>query len=446
MAKSNILIVDDERSILDSLEGILTDEGYRVLKAEDGAQAMDLIKTAEPDLILLDIWMPGMDGIETLKAIREFREDIEVIIMSGHGNIESAVKATKLGAFDYIEKPLSLDGVVHTVNEAIATQRLYREEKIHREPPPQPDDILGTNPQIEALRQAVAELGPSDQPLLLLGEPGTGKEFFARVLHAARRRPGSFRKLNCAATPEDGMEATLFGEVADGGRIRAGTLDEAEGGTLFLDDIDRMPGGCQKALQRFLTKGTFQRAGSKKAVRCPVRVVAASSMDVGQERTQRGLRAGLLKCFAGRVLEVPPLRERKEDIPLFVQAFLASLAREYGKPEKHLDDKALAALVYHDWPGNIKELKNILERLVITVPLEKIAYEDIPPSIRGDEGVAERIAFEGHGSFRDAKQAWERTFLLYHLRKHRWDIPATAKAIRSASAPWKKRLPPKVSS
>ncbi|MFQ6672420.1 MAG: sigma-54-dependent transcriptional regulator, partial [Candidatus Tectimicrobiota bacterium] len=440
MAKSNILIVDDERSILDSLEGILTDEGYRVLKAEDGAQAMDLIKTAEPDLILLDIWMPGMDGIETLKAIREFREDIEVIIMSGHGNIESAVKATKLGAFDYIEKPLSLDGVVHTVNEAIATQRLYREEKIHREPPPQPDDILGTNPQIEALRQAVAELGPSDQPLLLLGEPGTGKEFFARVLHAARRRPGAVVKLNCAAIPEESLAATLFGEVSDGGRIRAGILEEAEGGTLFLDDVDRMPSGCQKTLQQFLKQGTFQRVGSKKSVRCPVRVVAASSIDVVHERAHSGFRAGLLKCFAGGVLELPPLRDRKEDIPLFVQAFLASLAREYGKPEKRLDDKAIAALVNHDWPGNIKELKNILERLVITVPLEKIAHEDIPPSIRSDDGGVERMAFEGYGSFREAQQAWERTFLLYHLRKHRWKVPATAKAIRVSPSTLEKKI------
>ena len=430
MSKGSILIVDDERSILDSLEGILADEGYRVLKAENGTQAMEIIKVANPDLILLDIWMPGMDGIETLENILEYRRDIEVIVMSGHGNIESAVKATKLGAFDFIEKPFSLEGVIQTVNEAIAKQRLYREEKIQREPPPRPDDILGANPKIEALRKTVAELGPSNQPILLLGEHGTGKEFFARVLNASGARPGPFVKLNCAVTPKKGIKAAIFGEARKDGRIRFGKLDEADGGTLFLDDIDRMPVACQTALQQFLNHGSFKRVGSRESVKKGPRVVAASSIDLFSERARSGFKAGLLKFFSDGLLEVPPLRDRKEDVPLFVKTFLANLAREYGKPEKSLDDEALAALVNHHWPGNIKELKNILERLVITVPLEKIAYEDIPITIRGEEGVAERVAFEGYASLGEARQAWERAFLLHHLRKHRWDVSTTAKAIR----------------
>ncbi len=440
MPKGNILIVDDERSILDSLGAILSDEGYRVMKAENGAQAMELIKAADPDLVLLDIWMPGMDGIETLQNIREsFREDVEVIIMSGHGSIESAVKATKLGAFDFIEKPLSLDGVVQSVNEAIASQRLTREEKIQREPPPMPEDILGANPKIEALRQAVAELGPSNQPLLLIGEHGTGKEFFARTLHGAR--PGPFVKLNCAATPESSIKAALFGEAGHGdGHTRVGKLEEADGGTLFIDDIDRMPAACQTTLQKFLKDGSFQRVRSRKPVRCHVRVVAASSIDVVGEGARIGFKPGLAKCFSERVLEVPPLRKRKEDIPLFASTFLGSLAREYGKPQKNLDDKALAALVNHPWPGNIKELKNILERLVITVPLEIIAYEDIPPSIRGDDGSAERVAFEGYGSLREAREAWERAYLLHHLRKHRWEVPATAKALKLRPSALQKKI------
>ncbi len=442
MTKGNILIVDDERNILDTLEGIFTDEGYHVMKAEDGAQAMDLIKSAnpDPDLILLDIWMPGMDGIETLQAIRELRKDIEVIIMSGHGNIDSAVQATKLGAFDFIEKPLSLDGVVQTVNEAIAHRRLQQEEKIHREPPPQPDDILGANPKVEAIRKAVAELGPSNKPILLVGEHGTGKEFLARVIHSSKENPGRFVKLNCAVIPEEGVSAALFGAVLDDGRVHAGKLEEAKGGTLFLDDIDRLPGGCQTKLQQFLRNSSFQRVGSRETIKCSVRVVAASAADVVGEKGQGGLRPTLLKSFSKSTLKLPPLRERKEDIPSLAKAFLAILGREYGKPAKSLEDKALAALMNHHWPGNIKELKNILERLVITVPLEKIAYEDISLTIRGEESVAELAAFEGYASLRQARQAWERAFLFHHLRKHNWDVAVTAKAIRVAPAALEKKI------
>lgn len=440
MAKGNILIVDDERGILDSLEGILSDEGYRVMKAEDGAQAMDLLKAANPDLILLDIWMPGMDGIETMQAIREFRKDIEVIIMSGHGNIESAVKATKLGAFDYIEKPLSLENVLRTINEAIAHQMLQREEKILKEPPPRPDDILGSNPRVEAIRQAVAELGPTELPILLVGEAGTGKEFLARVIHATKLMSGPFVKLNCAVIPEENINAILFGEASDDGPLRTGKMDEADDGTLFLDDIEHLTDDSQRKLLDFLKHGQFKRVGSEKPVKSKTRVVAASTVDLAGEKKPDGLRPALLKRFSKSTLSVPPLRERKEDISSFTKAFLASLGREYGKPTKNLEDKALAALVNHDWPGNIKELKNILERLVITVPLDKIAYEDVPPTIRGVEKLAVRAAFEGYASFREARQAWERAFLSHHLRKHSWDINATAKAIRVSPSSLQKKI------
>jgi two-component system nitrogen regulation response regulator NtrX len=440
MTKGNILIVDDERGILDSLEGILSDEGYRVMKAEDGAQAMDLLKAANPDLILLDIWMPGMDGIETMQAIREFRKDIEVIIMSGHGNIESAVKATKLGAFDYIEKPLSLENVLQTINEAIAHQMLQREEKILKEPPPRPDDILGSNPRVEAIRQAVAELGPTELPILLVGEAGTGKEFLARVIHATKPMSGPFVKLNCAVIPEENINAILFGEASDDGPLRTGKMDEADGGTLFLDDIEHLTDDSQRKLLDFFKHGQFKRVGSEKPVKSKTRVVAASTVDLAGEKKPDGLRPALLKRFSKSTLSIPPLRERKEDISFFTKAFLASLGREYGKPTKNLEDKALAALVNHDWPGNIKELKNILERLVITVQLDKIAYEDIPPTIRGVEKLAVQAAFEVYASFREARQAWERAFLSHHLRKHSWDINATAKAIRVSPSSLQKKI------
>jgi two-component system nitrogen regulation response regulator NtrX len=440
MSKGNILIVDDERSILESLEGILSDEGYKVMKAEDGAHAMDMLKAGNPDLILLDIWMPGMDGIETMQAIREFRRDIEVIIMSGHGNIESAVKATKLGAFDYIEKPLSLESVVQTVKEAIAHQRLHREEKVSREPPPQPEDILGTNPKVEANRLLVAEIGPTDQPILLLGEPGTGKEFLARVIHATKQRPGPFVKLNCAVTPEESIEAVLFGEAPSEGPSRAGRLDEADRGTLFLDDFDYLPEECQIKLVELIKHGRFQRAGSKEHVGIKVRVIAASTMDLAGEKRPGGPRPALLKLLSKGTIRIPPLKDRKEDISALAKAFLTSLSREYGKPPKSLEDKALAALVNHHWPGNIKELKNILERLVITVPLEKIAYDDIPPSIRGEERLTERVAFEGYASFKEARQAWERAFISHHLRKHDWDLESAAKAIRVSPSSLEKKI------
>lgn len=440
MSKGSILIVDDERSILDSLEGILADEGYRVMKAENGAQAMNLIKGANPDLVLLDIWMPGMDGIETLQAIHEFRKDVEVIVMSGHGNIESAVKATKLGAFDYIEKPLSLDSVIQTVNEAISQQRLQKEEKVRREPPPQPSDILGANIKVEAIRHAVAELGPSEQPILLLGEPGTGKEFLARVIHAAKPMAGSFAKVNCAVVSEKGINSSLFGEVYPDGTTRSGKLDEAEGGTLFLDDVEHLPASCQTKLQQFIKTGRFHRVGSRQSVKAKVRLVAASTVDFGGGRKDFSLRPAFLRCFSEGTLEVPALRERKEDIPLLVKVFLASLCREYGKPAKSLEDKALAALVNHLWPGNIKELKNILERIVITVPLERIAYDDIPPTIKGDERFAERAAFEGYSSMKEARLAWERAFLLHHLKKQSWDVDSTAKSIKMRPGALQKKI------
>jgi len=434
MRKGHILIVDDEMSITTTLEGILTDEGYEVSKAENGTQALELIKSVSPDVILLDIWMPGMDGIEVLKAIKEFQSDLEVIIMSGHGSIDTAVRATKLGAFDFIEKPLSLENVLSTINHALEQQRLIRENLELKKELIRKHEIIGESPAIVEIRRQVKSLSENSKNILLIGENGTGKELIARVIHVkSRQRTKPFIKVNCAILSESTLETKLFGfedqNSSKGETYKRGTFEIAEGGTVFLDEVDRISINTQQKIIEVLESRKIKRVGGKKNIPVEFRLIAASNKDLSEEIKLGNFDPEFYKLLAEASIFSPPLRERKDDIPLLVNYFMKEFCEEYGKKIKEIDDEAMVALTSFNWPGNVKELKNIIERLVITVPMTKVSYNDIPEGLRAIKKDVSPYRFEGYSSIKEAQTAWEKEFILHYLKKNKWDLSKTARDI-----------------
>lgn len=379
-----VLIVDDNESIIESLEGILSDDGFEVFQAFNGYDALKKIETLSPDIVLLDIWMPGMDGIETLKEIKKEYPNLPVIMITGHGTIESAVDATKSGAFDFLEKPLSIDRVIVTINNALNFRKLEEENRYLRKKTIEKHSINGHSKAVQELNLKILSAAPSDAPILIIGENGTGKELVAKNIHQLSKRPEEpFIIVNCAAIPEEHIDNELFGyekgAFPEAKAKNKGKFELASGGTIFLDEIGDMNLKTQAKILRAIESKTFQRVGGGRTLHVDVRVIAATNKDLSNEISLGNFREDLFYRLNVIPVAVPPLRERKEDIPQLVNIFLASSASSGGKRNpKQIQPDALQILMEYNWPGNVRELKNLVERLSIMVKSDIITVNDIP--------------------------------------------------------------------
>ena len=433
--REKILIVDDEQSICQSLRGILSDEGYHVLVAGSGEEAVKIVEEETPQLVLLDVWLPGMDGLETLKAIKKIEPETLVIIMSGHGTIETAVKATKLGAFDFIEKPLSLDKIIILVNNALSMVRLQEENVLLKQKVSRHQyELTGTSPAITELKEMISIVAPTNAWILIMGENGTGKELVARSIHhLSLRAHKDIVEVNCAAIPEELIESELFGHekgaFTGATERKRGKFDLAHEGTIFLDEVADMSLRAQAKILRILQEKKFERVGGNKLIDMDVRVLAATNKDLEEEMQAGRFRQDLYYRLHVIPLVVPPLRERKEDMRALVERFILDFTSKEGIPPKTLTEEALNVLMKHDWPGNVRELKNIIERLIILTPSDEIMAKDIPSlSVRENSAAAE-IQTATADSLKDAKTDFERQFILKKLEENEGNISRTAEAL-----------------
>jgi two-component system nitrogen regulation response regulator NtrX len=430
-ANPKILIVDDEAGIRESLSSILRDEHYAVDAVESAEVALERLNASDFEVVLLDVWLPGMDGMEALSRIQSLAQPPLVIIISGHANIETAVRATKLGAFDFIEKPLSLEKVTVLVRNAIQQRRLQEENQLLRSELGHRYRIVGDSVPMKALRQQIAVTGPTNGRVLIYGESGTGKELVARSLHAASlRNNGAFVEVNCAAIPEELIESELFGHVkgsfTGASEDKIGKFAKADGGTLFLDEVGDMSLRTQSKVLRVLEEQRFERVGSNEATNVDVRVIAATNKNLDQEIARGAFRQDLFYRLNVIPFFVPPLRDRKEDIPVLARYFLAEFSAEYGKKTRELTDGAMEILLRYPWPGNVRELRNLVERLVIVCPQARIEPHHLPPELF--RGVAESPQ-QPYSTLHEARSAYEREFILRKLQEHRWNMTQTASAL-----------------
>ena len=430
----SILIVDDEPSILSTLGGILMDEGYHILTAENGSDAIRLVQSSPPLMMLLDIWMPEPDGIETLTKLKLLYPEMIIIMMSGHGSIETAVKAIKLGAYDYIEKPISLEKVVLMVKHALTEFRLRQENRTLKQLMEKKYEMVGASPAILQLQEQIKMAGPSQSRVLISGENGTGKELVARAIHRqSPRRSAPFLEINCAAIPENLIESELFGYEKGGftgaQQQKKGQFELASGGTLFLDEIGDMALATQSKVLRVLQEQEFYRVGGSERVKVDVRVIAASNKDLVEEIKKGAFREDLYYRLNVIPLQVPPLRERKEDIPRLLSYFVKEVSREQGIKPKEINQEVIEILRQYAWPGNVRELKNIVERLMIMVPSPVVVPQDLPDFIRnGIPSIAASPAVPV--SLKEARNHFEKGHILAKLNENNWNIVQTAEALQ----------------
>ncbi len=376
----SVLIVDDEPSILQTLGGILSDEGFEVMTASNGYEGLKIIEAESPDLVLLDIWMPGIDGIETLKEIRKSYPYVQVVIITGHGNIEMAVKATKLGAFDLIEKPLSIDKVIVCINNALNFRRLEEENRYLRKKAIEKHSITGSSPAVAELRKQIATVAPTDSYILIMGENGSGKELVARTLHHfSPRAEQPLICVNCASIAQEALENELFGQEKIGADSKKrGGFELADKGTLFLDEIGDMSLDIQAKILRLLEHQHFQRVGGGRTLKVNVRIISATNKNLEEEITKGNFRQDLYYRLSVIPIVVPPLRDRRQDIPQLIEAFLCDVAAQNKAAKKTISPEALQILSAYSWPGNVRELKNLISRLAVMTPGERIEASDIP--------------------------------------------------------------------
>ena len=394
----NILIVDDESSIRQSLQGVLEDEGYKAAVAESGEACLEVLRKRAFDVVLLDVWLPGMDGLETLAKIRETENAPEVIMISGHGTIETAVRATKLGAYDFLEKPLSVDKTLILLKNAIDAKRLRLENRDLKKQLTPRSVIVGESIPMKALRQQIQVMAPTNGRVLVYGESGTGKELVAHAIHAqSLRKDEMFVEVNCAAIPEDLIESELFGHRK--GSFPAATLDKegkfqkANSGTLFLDEIGDMSLKTQSKVLRTLEEQRFTPVGSDESITVDVRVIASTNKDLEEEISKGNFREDLFYRLNVIPFSVPPLRERQEDVPLLARHFLKEFSAAYGRRPREISDDAIETLMRYSWPGNVRELRNVIERIVIMNPTTtRFDRKHLPPSSIETAVVAQRAA------------------------------------------------------
>ena len=427
----SILIVDDEAGIRDSLSSILMEEGYAVESVGSGEECLARLAKRPIDLVLLDVWLPRMDGIETLERMRRDGHFPMVVMISGHGNIETAVRATKLGAFDFVEKPLSLEKTTQSVKRALEFLRLELENRRLREELGQRYRVLGDSVPMKALRQQIALAAPTNGRVLIYGESGTGKELVAHALHAASLRSREpFVEVNCAAIPEELIESELFGHVkgsfTGASEDKVGKFQKADNGTLFLDEVGDMSLRTQAKVLRVLEEQRFERVGSNHPTAVNVRVIAATNKKLEEQIAKSLFREDLFYRLNVIPFTVPALRERIEDVPILARHFLAEFAAAYGRKPKEISDAALGVLARYSWPGNVRELRNLIERLMITCPHSRIEPLHLPPELfRGLPAISSRP----NATLHEARSAYEREFILRKLSENQWNMTRTAVAL-----------------
>lgn len=416
--QNSILIVDDERGIRDTLRGVLEDEGFVVEAVESGEACIEKVKTHNYACVLLDIWLgDGIDGLETLQKLKEDGVDAAVVMISGHGNIETAVRSTKLGAFDFIEKPLSIDRTVVTVKNAVRQRELERVNLQLQSELAEEYVMVGESVAMRALRKQIAIVAPTDGRVLISGESGTGKELVARAIHAQSKRKGSpFVEINSAAIPEELVESELFGHAkgafSGATKSKKGKFEIADGATLFLDEIGDMSPRVQAKMLRVLEEQRFEPVGSNTPVSVDVRVISATNKPLEGLIDNGNFRPDLFYRLNVIPFQVPPLRERREDVPVLVEHFNQRFSADYGKEKKHFEDEAIASLQDYTWPGNVRELKNTIERIVIMSSKKKIAADDLPELESTNGTPASSFRFP---TFKDATDAYQREFIQHKL-------------------------------
>jgi two-component system, NtrC family, nitrogen regulation response regulator NtrX len=430
---ANILIVDDESAIRESLQGILEDEGYTATVSPSGEDCLDQLRKANVDVVLLDIWLTGIDGLEVLERIRALDDPPEVIMISGHGTIETAVRATKLGAYDFAEKPLSLDKTLILVKNAIEARRLRHDNRDLRKQLQAKSVIAGDSVPMKALRQQIGVMAPTNGRVLIYGESGTGKELVAHAIHLqSLRKDEMFVEINCAALPEDLIDSELFGHrkssfpgaTAD----KEGKFQKADHGTLFLDEVGDMSLKTQAKVLRTLEQQRFVPVGSDDPVTVDVRVIASTNKDLEEEIAKGNFREDLFYRLNVIPFVVPPLRERKEDIPLLARHFLKEFASAYGRRPRDITDDAIESLMRYSWPGNVRELRNVIERIVIMNPTTlRFERKHLPPLLHRDG--SRRIAGSEGSTLHQARAAYERDFILKKLDENHGNVSRTAEVL-----------------
>lgn len=428
---ASILIVDDEKGIRESLGALLRDEGYAVEAVASGEECLALIEKRPFDLVLMDVWLPKMDGLTALEKAQEQDGAPMIIMISGHASIETAVRATKLGAFDFIEKPLSLEKTVLAVKNCLEYLRLEEENRRLRAELEHRHQIIGNSVPMKALRQQIALTAPTNGRVLIYGESGTGKELIARALHAQSPRTSMpFVEVNCAAIPEELIESELFGHrkgsFTGASEDKIGKFQKADGGTLFLDEIGDMSLKTQSKVLRVLEEQRLEPLGSNDTVRVDVRVIAATNKKLEEEIARNAFREDLFYRLNVIPFNAPPLRERSEDIPILAAHFLGEFCDSYGKKGKEITPAAMDVLLNYPWPGNVRELRNLIERLVIMCPSSRIEPHHLPPEVfRG----AAHSPQKAYSSLQEARSAYEREFVLRKLEETRWNMTRAAAAL-----------------
>jgi len=429
----NILIVDDEVSIRHSLKDVLEEEGYKTVGAESGEACLETLRKTSFDVVLLDVWLPGIDGLETLEKIRDMEAASEVIMISGHGTIETAVRTTKLGAYDFLKKPLSIEKTLIVIKNAIDAKRLREENRELKKQLIPKSVIVGESVPMKALRQQIQIMAPTNGRVLIYGESGTGKELVARAIHLnSQRKDEMFVEVNCAAIPEDLIESELFGHrkgcfpgaLAD----KEGTFQKAHGGTMFLDEIGDMSLKTQSKVLRTLEDQRFVPVGSDEAITVDARVIASTNKDLDEEISKGNFREDLFYRLNVIPFSVPPLRERKEDILLLARHFLKEFAASYGRRSREITDDAIETLMRYSWPGNVRELRNVMERIVIMNPTAvRIERKHLPPLLQRDGG--RRAAGTEFSSLHQARAAYERDYILKKLDENYGNVTRTAEVL-----------------
>ncbi|MFH1219089.1 MAG: sigma-54 dependent transcriptional regulator [Candidatus Eisenbacteria bacterium] len=425
MKKYTILVIDDQPEILRTVAGLLEDEGYRTMTAPSGTEGLAKLPDADISLVLLDIFMPGIDGLETLSRIKRISPETPVIMISGQATIDAAVKATKLGAADFVEKPLQPERLLLSIKNALEMENLRNQNirlagELRRR-----QTMIGENEPMRKLREEIMRAAPSRARVLIVGENGTGKELVAAAIHEnSPRRERPFVKLNCAAIPKDLIESELFGHEkgAFTGALtrKEGRFDLADGGSLLLDEIGDMSLDTQAKLLRVLEEGEFERLGGKTSIKVDVRVVSSTNKDLLEEIRKGSFREDLYFRIAAIPIRVPPLRERKDDIPLLVRHFAKIFCEEYNRPLRQFSDQAMAVLMSYEWPGNVRELKNVVERLVIMTDDTLVTDAGIRPFTHQAPAAATSR------SLNDSVEDFERALILRELNKTGWNISQAA--------------------
>jgi two-component system, NtrC family, nitrogen regulation response regulator NtrX len=444
--KSRILVIDDESAIRDSMRMILEYEGYEFVGAATGQDGIQAVERETPDLVFLDIKMPGMDGLEVLQRLKAIDEALPVVVISGHATVSTAVEATKLGAFDFIEKPLASERVLVTIRNAVSQSRLKDENRSLRRAVEIKHQMVGESAPLKQVMDAVRRAAPTNATVLLTGESGVGKELVARTIHRnSLRSRERFVQVNCAAIPDDLIESELFGHekgsFTGATEKQIGKFEQADRGTIFLDEVGDMSLKTQAKVLRVLQEGEVERLGSARTIKVDVRVIAATNKNLEEEIEKATFREDLYFRLAVIPIYVPPLRERTADIPLLVRHFMDVFSRENNVRPKRVTPAAMDVLQKHRWKGNIRELRNTVERLIIMTPGESIDVADLPDAVRIERG--NQVVDNGSerpGTLRQFKEASERAFLVEKLRENGWNISKTAEVIGTPRSNLYKKL------